>query len=179
MTATRPFILLDRDGTLNADPGYLNDPAALRLLPGVPAALARLAGAGFGLVVVTNQSGVGRGFITPDQLAAIHRRLAELLAEAGVTLDGIYACPHRPDESCPCRKPAPGLALAAARDHGFDPAHSIVIGDSPADVGLGHAIGARTILLSADPDAGSGWAHPPHLVRPDLATAAALLVPNP
>src|SRR5205823_10783092 len=111
-----PVVFLDRDGTLNWDPGYLNDPVAMRLLPGVGAAVARLNQAGLKAVLVTNQSGVGRGIISLEALGSIHQRLRELLAESGAWLDGIYACLHRPDEGCGCRQPASGLVAQARRE---------------------------------------------------------------
>lgn len=143
----RAFVLLDRDGTLNVERHYLRDPDLLELLPGVVAGLHLLRAAGFGLVVLTNQSGIARGYFTTADLDAVHARLGELLADAGLSLDGIYACPHGPDDGCTCRKPGVGLALAAAREHGFDPACGYVIGDKVADIALGRALGAAAVLV--------------------------------
>jgi histidinol-phosphate phosphatase family protein len=148
MTAAgRRALLLDRDGTLISDPGYLSDPEQVALLPNAAAALAALAQRGYLLVVVSNQSGVARGLITPQQAREVHRRFVAVLAQAGVTLDASYYCPHAPDAGCRCRKPQPGLLLDAAREHGIDLPHSIMIGDSARDVGAGRAVGAFTILL--------------------------------
>jgi D-glycero-D-manno-heptose 1,7-bisphosphate phosphatase len=147
----RPFILLDRDGTLNVERDYLSDPDQLELLPGVPAALRRLRDLGFGLVVVTNQSGIGRGYFTSGTVDLIHDRLRCLLAAEGASLDGIYVCPHGPDDGCDCRKPLPGMVRQAAADWGFDPKASIVIGDKDADIDLGRSVGARSILVR------TGW----------------------
>jgi heptosyltransferase-2 len=102
-------VFLDRDGTLNIDTGYLKSPDDLTVLPGVGAALARLKQAGARLIVVTNQSGLGRGYFTSKDLEAIHHKLRLVLAEDGVTLDGVYFCPHHPDDRCNCRKPARGM----------------------------------------------------------------------
>jgi len=143
----RRFVLLDRDGTLNVERHYLADPGRLELLPGVPEALRRLRGAGLGLVVLTNQSGVGRGYFDRAAVDRVHDRLHELLAEAGVALDGIYVCPHGPDDGCACRKPDVGLALAAAAEHDFDPAAAVVVGDKAADVHLGRNLGATAVLV--------------------------------
>jgi D-glycero-D-manno-heptose 1,7-bisphosphate phosphatase len=143
----RRFVLLDRDGTLNVERHYLADPDQLALLPGVVPALQQLRQLQLGLVVVTNQSGLARGYFTRADLDAIHSRLHLLLAEGGIHLDGIYICPHGPDEGCSCRKPAPGLALAAAAAWGFNPADCFVVGDRPADIELGRALGATTILV--------------------------------
>jgi histidinol-phosphate phosphatase family protein len=143
----RPFIFLDRDGTLIVERNYLSDPAQVELLPQVPEGLRALREMGYGLVVVTNQAGVGRGYYTLDAMHACNQRMRNLLAEHGLTLDGIYFCPHAPDAGCDCRKPLPGMALAAARDHAIELARSIVIGDKACDIDLGKAIGARTMLV--------------------------------
>ncbi len=105
--------LLDRDGTIIAERSYLSDPDQVELLPGTVEGLRRLQRMGCGLVVITNQSGIGRGYFTETQLARIHERMKALLAREQVRLDGIYICPHRPEEHCSCRKPEPGLVFAA------------------------------------------------------------------
>jgi heptosyltransferase-2 len=142
-----PVVYLDRDGTLNFDPGYLNQPEQLRLLPGAGQAVARLNRAGFNTVVLSNQSGLARGLITQDQLEAIHQRLRELLAEDGARLDGIFICPHHPDEGCACRKPAPGLVHRAQRELGVSPDNAIVIGDKASDVELARNVGALAVFV--------------------------------
>jgi len=147
----RGTVFLDRDGTLNEDPGYLNHPDAVRLLPGVGPAVARLNEAGYKTVVVTNQSGIGRGLIVPYALEAIHLRLRQLLAKHGAWLDGIYACTHHPDEGCECRKPAPGLINQARRELGLGTDRSFVIGDKVTDVELARNVGATSVfVLSGD-----------------------------
>jgi len=142
-----PVVYLDRDGTLNFDPGYLNQPEQLRLLPGAGQAVARLNRAGFKTVVLSNQSGLARGLITQDQLEAIHQRLRELLAEDGARLDGVFVCPHHPDEGCACRKPAPGLVHRAQRELGVSPDNAIVIGDKASDVELARNVGALAVFV--------------------------------
>ena len=141
------YVLLDRDGTVNVDRGYLNDPDELELIRGAGPALARLREQGFGLVIVSNQSGIGRGFLDDVDLGRIHARLAELLAMDGTALDGIYCCPHLPTDRCACRKPETALVDRAAADHGFDPAESFVVGDKACDIELGRRLGATTILV--------------------------------
>lgn len=143
----RRFVLIDRDGTLNVEKDYLSDPAKLELTTGAGAALARLQQNGYGLVVLTNQSGIARGYFSLAQLDAIHARLRSLLANSGIQLDGIYLCPHGPDEDCPCRKPRSGMVDQAVKDLGFDPRQAFMIGDKLADLQLGRAVGATTILV--------------------------------
>lgn len=174
MNSSRPFVLLDRDGTLNVEKNYLSDPDELALFPGTTCALKKLRALGYGLVVVTNQSGVGRGYFTAQTLERVHDRLRELLAADGASVDAIYICPHRPDEECDCRKPLPGMAEQAIAEFGFDPKRSIVIGDKSADIDLGRAIGATTILVR------TGWGADherdrtcePDVIVDDLAQAA-------
>jgi D-glycero-D-manno-heptose 1,7-bisphosphate phosphatase len=144
---SRRFVLLDRDGTINDELGYVLRREELRLIPGAADGLRELQDLGLGLVVVTNQSPIGRGMLTADGLEAIHDRLRELLAETGVTLDRIEICPHRPDEGCACRKPGTLMVERAAAALGFDPAESWIVGDHTADLLLGRNVGARTILV--------------------------------
>ena len=144
---SRRFVLLDRDGTINEEIGYVLSPAELRLIPGAAEAIRDLRALGLGVVVVTNQSPVGRGWITEAELAAIHDRLRELLQASGADVDAIEHCPHRPEEDCSCRKPQTGMVDRAVADLGFDPSEAFVVGDHAGDMALGRAIGARTILV--------------------------------
>jgi D-glycero-D-manno-heptose 1,7-bisphosphate phosphatase len=154
----RKAVFLDRDNTLIADPGYINSPDLVELLPGAASAVRRLNEAGFVVVVATNQSGVARGLITEAQLGEVHERLRELMLEQGARLDAIYACPYLagPEavvaEYCqvsPLRKPAPGMLLLAAEELGLDLTESWMIGDSARDAEAGRAAGCRTILVGA------------------------------
>jgi histidinol-phosphate phosphatase family protein len=149
--ATRRAVFLDRDGTLIADLGYPRDPAGVCLLPGAGEALARLRREGFLLILVSNQSGVGRGLIHPAELEAVHRRLEECLAAFDVRLTAAYYCLHAPEAACDCRKPAPGLLLRAAREHALELARCVLVGDKPSDVAAGQRAGCRTILLRSHP----------------------------
>jgi heptosyltransferase II len=144
-------VFLDRDGTLNYDPGYLSVAADLKLLAGVGPALARLKKAGAKLVVVTNQSGVGRGLITLKDLEAIHARLQGLLEQEDAALDAIYFCPHHPDDACRCRKPNVGMVDRAVSELQLDLRHSYLIGDHVRDIQLAHRVGAKAILLAPAP----------------------------
>jgi heptosyltransferase-2 len=143
-------VFLDRDGTLNYDPGYLKIAADLKLLAGVGPALARLKRAGAKLVVVTNQSGVGRGIFTLKDLEAIHARLEGLLEQEDVALDAIYFCPHHPDDGCRCRKPNVGMVERAASELHLDLRRSYLIGDHARDIQLAHRVGARAILITTE-----------------------------
>lgn len=145
----RPAVLMDRDGTLIEERHYLHDPEEVALVEGAGPALRSLAAKGYALVVVTNQSGVARGFFDVAQVMEVHRRLEELLRAEEVRLDGLYLCPHHPDHDgpCACRKPAPGMGEQAARELGLDLARSWVIGDKASDVDFGRALGARSVLV--------------------------------
>jgi len=143
----RRFVALDRDGTVIVERHYLSNPEQVELLSGAGAGLKRLRELGLGLVLLTNQSAISRGMFDHDRLGLIHERLAELLAAHGVRFDGIYYCPHRPDENCACRKPEPEMLRRAADELKFDPTLSFVIGDKPCDIDLGRASGATTVLV--------------------------------
>lgn len=141
------FILLDRDGTIVVHRKYLSHPDQLELIPGAGNALRRLQELGFGLLVITNQSGIGRGFFDLKILNKIHHRFEELLSKESVILDGIYFCPHLPEDNCLCRKPNILLVEKAIKKYNFDPKLSFVIGDNVGDIKLGKNIGATTILV--------------------------------
>lgn len=143
----RPFVLLDRDGTLIEERHYLRDVEAVRLLPNAVRGLRRFRELGLGLVVVTNQSGVARGYFDMKRVDEVHARVGELLAREGLHLDAIYVCPHLPDAGCACRKPMPGLGLQAAADLGIDLSRSFVVGDKPGDIAWGHRLGATPFLV--------------------------------
>lgn len=138
---------LDRDGTIIVDGGYLADPAGVQLLPGAVDALRLLRDRGFSLVVISNQSGLARGLIRPDQHDAVNRRFVEVLAEQAIALDAVYYCPHGPSDGCECRKPLPGMLFRAAREHEIDLARSFMIGDKASDVDAGRAAGCITGFL--------------------------------
>ncbi len=141
------YVLLDRDGTINVERHYLSDPEEFELLPGALEGLKRLHFAGLGLIVVSNQSAVGRGYFDQDRLEAIHQKMKELLKREGIMLSGVYFCPHQPDDHCECRKPEVGLGRRAAAELGFDLKQSFVIGDKETDIVFGKHLGARTLLV--------------------------------
>jgi D-glycero-D-manno-heptose 1,7-bisphosphate phosphatase len=171
----RRYVLLDRDGTLIAERHYLARVEEMELLPNTLAGLRQLTELGLGLVVVTNQAGIARGYFGWQEVNAIHQHLTRLCADSGVPLAGIYVCPHGPDDACACRKPEPGLALAAANELNFNPATAFMIGDKPCDVDLGKRIGATTFLVRT----GYGEQYAPesdadHIVADVLAAAAVI-----
>ncbi|GAB7080567.1 D-glycero-alpha-D-manno-heptose-1,7-bisphosphate 7-phosphatase [Megalodesulfovibrio paquesii] len=197
-----PAVFLDRDGVLIVDKHYLHAPDEVELLPGVAAGLRLLRDAGYELIVVSNQSGVGRGYFRCEDVDAVHRRLRELLAAEGVRLEHFYYCPHAPaaagEQGCDCRKPAPGLIHQAMRELGprlnQGPGHTpgqsrghsreltlegaCMIGDKRSDVALGQAVGIRTVLLTTGHGARElqrPGAEPDH-VAPDLEAAARWLL---
>jgi histidinol-phosphate phosphatase family protein len=142
-------VFLDRDGTLIHDrPGfYLRHPGQVRLYPHTAEALRRLRRAGFRLVIVSNQSGIGRGYLDHERLRVIHRRLLAELRRRGARVDGFYFCPHAPWENCRCRKPLPTLARRAVRELGLRLRGSWVVGDKKADADLARALGVRAVHL--------------------------------
>ena len=140
-------VFVDRDGTIIVEKNYLSDPTGVELLPGAAEGLARLAGLGYLLVVVSNQSGIGRGYFSAAQVEAVHIRLDELLAAGGVRIDRYYYCPHRPDEGCACRKPATGMIDDAVRDLDINLSHSFMIGDNLCDLQLGKNAGITPVLV--------------------------------
>lgn len=173
---SKRFVLIDRDGTINVEKHYLSDPDQLELYPGIGPALKRLQDAGFGLAVITNQSGVARGYFDLARLEQIHDRLRALLAAEGVTVDGIYICPHGPDDDCTCRKPLPGMVEQAVAEHGFDPAQAFMIGDKEVDVDLGHAVGAVSFLVRTGHGAKYVDGTKAEYVVDDLAAAVAIIL---
>jgi len=143
-------LFLDRDGTVIEECGYLKDPALVRFLPGAADALAALASQGWKIVIVSNQSGVGRGLITPDQMEAVQSRFLELMRCNGIPIAGSYVCTHTPDDHCECRKPSPYFLEQAAAEHKLDLSASWMIGDREADILSGINAGCRTIWLRND-----------------------------
>ncbi len=147
-------VFLDRDGTINEEIGYLDRPEKLKLIPGAAEAIRMINASGMKAVVVTNQSGIARGFFDEVVVGAVHARLREMLLAEGGFLDGIYFCPHHPTEgrgryllSCACRKPAPGMRLRAAAELNLDPIGSYMVGDTLKDIEAGEKVGARGVLV--------------------------------
>lgn len=169
------YVLLDRDGTLIRDTGYPHRAEDYELLPGVAPALARLAAAGFRLAIVTNQSGIGRGYFDWDAFERFHARLLADLAAAGVAIDATFVCPHAPDAGCGCRKPEPGLVWRARDVLGATLAESFVIGDTERDVELARRTGCRGAVRVGAATTRHGADRFAHEARDLPAAAAAIL----
>jgi D-glycero-D-manno-heptose 1,7-bisphosphate phosphatase len=147
--APKRLALIDRDGTIIVDKVYLRDPDGIEFAPGAIEGLRLLRNAGFALVLITNQSGIARGYFDAATLGRIHDRLKSMLAAEDLRLEAIYFCPHGPDDGCDCRKPAPGMVTKAMRDFGFRPEEVVVIGDSDADMGAAAAAGVKGVRVAA------------------------------
>jgi D,D-heptose 1,7-bisphosphate phosphatase len=147
-------VFFDRDGTLIVDHGYLSSPDQVEFVPNAVSVLQTLQQRNFLLVIVSNQSGLGRGVITKPQAEAVDERFRALLSENGITLAGAYYCPHAPDAGCDCRKPQPGLLRRAAEDLQINLAQSYMVGDKLSDYEAGEAVGCRSVLIAKQPRAG-------------------------
>lgn len=149
-----PAVFLDRDGTINEQMGYINHTCRFKMLPGAAEAIKKLNDAGIPVVVVSNQSGLARGYFPEELLTAVHDKMNKLLAETGAHVDGIYYCPHHPEAkekrfraACNCRKPKPGLVLQASEEMGLDPKRSYLVGDRWSDIKTAANCGATSILV--------------------------------
>ena len=173
----RRAILLDRDGTVCEEVGYVNHVDRVRLIPGSAEAIARANAAGFQTVVFTNQAGAARGYFPEALIGDVHDRMRELLEAEGARIDGIYYCAHEPEARCDCRKPRPGMLLRAAAEMGLDLGASYVVGDHGKDLDAGRAVGATPILVRTGYGAGQllwhapSWKHAPTHVADDLRGA--------
>jgi D-glycero-D-manno-heptose 1,7-bisphosphate phosphatase len=174
-------LFLDRDGTVIEECGYLNDPARVSLLPGAAEALAALGSEGWKLIVVSNQSGVGRGLIAPEQMEAVQWRFLDVMQLHGIPITASYLCEHTPDDHCQCRKPSPFFLEQAAIEHAIDLGASWMIGDREGDILCGRNAGCSTIWLRNEmfsvagdlPDfVANGWNEIYRKLRPEpLGTA--------
>ena len=175
LTTGRPAVLLDRDGTINEQMGYVNHLSRFHLLPGAARAIRGLNEAGLAVVVVTNQSGLARGYFPESLLEAVHAEMYRLLAQEGARLDGLYVCPHHPEAKeerfrldCDCRKPRTGLLERAAAELGLDLGRSYMVGDRWSDLRCGAAVGATTVLVLTGYGRGDAlYVGPGQTVQPD------------
>ena len=170
--ALRPAVFLDRDGTISEEVGYLNHVSRFRILPGVADAICRLNEAGLLVIVVTNQSGVGRGYFPESLVHTVHELMTQQLEAAGAHLDAVYYCPHTSVEGCDCRKPRPGMLDRAALEHSIDLHRSFVVGDRHGDIELARRAGACSILVRTGYGEGEYlWNAPKWRLQPDFVAA--------
>jgi len=174
----RAVVYLDRDGTINHDPGYLSEPDKVVLLNGAPEAIKALNNAGIKAIVISNQSAIGRGYFTEKELAAVNARISGLIEEGGGRLDGIYSCPHSPDEGCRCRKPAPGLIERASAEHELAGLPAYFVGDKVSDIELARVVGIKAVMVLTGYGRGEieKLATPPDFVARDLLHAVSWIV---
>lgn len=181
-TQLRRAVFLDRDGTIAEEMGYMNHLSRLRVFPFAAEAIRRLNDAGLPVIVVTNQSGVARGFFPEDLIHQVHARLSEELAAGGARIDAFYYCPHKGDDGCDCRKPRTGLLERAAREHNLQLAGSWVVSDRYADLEMAHTAGAGGILVMTGYGRGehawncTRWSHVPWRAAEDLTQAVELIL---
>jgi len=140
-------VFVDRDGTVCFDKHYLSDPNGIELIPTVAEGVKKMNEAKIPVILVTNQSGIGRGYFTERTLGGIHTRLKEILRESSAEVDDIFHCPHLPNSGCTCRKPEPGMLLQAKKKHGLDLSKSFVVGDRMMDVEMAHRVKATGVLV--------------------------------
>lgn len=172
----KPAVFLDRDGTINEQMGYINHTCRFKLLPGAADAIKRLNDAGIPVVVVSNQSGLARGYFPEELLTAVHEKMNTLLAENGAHVDAIYYCPHHPEAkeerfrvTCDCRKPKPGLVLQASEEMGLDPEQSYLVGDRWSDIKTAANCGATSVLVRTGYGRGDEqYIGPQQEIQPDL-----------
>jgi len=171
-------VFLDRDGTINIDHGYLHKPEELVLITGAAEAIRRLNELGVKVIIITNQSGVGRGYFKEQDVRKVNTRLEALLSLEGAHIDGIYYCIHTPDDDCSCRKPNGELGVRAAGEHGVDLSRSFVVGDKASDVELAWGLGARGVLVMTGLGADElvKMARKPDHVAPDLREAVGWII---
>jgi D-glycero-D-manno-heptose 1,7-bisphosphate phosphatase len=183
--ALRPAVFLDRDGTIAEEVGYLNHASRFRMFPFVAAAVRRLNEADLPVVVVTNQSGVGRGYFPESLVRTVNELMTQQLAAAQAHLEAVYYCPHTSVDCCECRKPKPGMLERAAREHSLDLRRSFIIGDRYGDIELARNARARSILVRTGYGEGelmwhsSKWSVQPDFIAEDLSEAADWILRQP
>ncbi len=171
-------VFLDRDGTIARYVHHCQSPEDFELLPSVPEAIRLLNGNRFQVVVITNQSGIARGYFTKGTLDQIHDKMEQELAQGNAQADAIYYYPHHPDEDCECRKPKTALFLKAAKELKIDLGLSYVIGDIQMDIDAGKALGCKTVLVTTGPQAGNNVNGTPDYTANSLLEAAQWIIGN-
>jgi D-glycero-D-manno-heptose 1,7-bisphosphate phosphatase len=168
----RKAVFIDRDGTLMLDTGYCHEPEKVRLIEGAAEGLRLLHDAGFFLVIVTNQSGLARGYFSEKELVAVNLRLRDELRAHGADFGAVFYCPHHPDDGCDCRKPRPGLILRAALEYSLELESSFTVGDQESDILAGKSAGTRTVMIS---DVGVSQSSADFIAK-DLVEAAGIIL---
>jgi len=172
-------VFLDRDGTIARDVSYCSSVEDFEIFSDVPRAISLLNGRGFKVIVVTNQSGIARGYFTRETLEQIHGKMVAELAAQNARVDGIYYCPHHPDENCQCRKPGNKMFRQASREHNINIAASYVIGDRDMDLRAGQSLGCKTVLVTTGPnDVVVQDSHLAHFTADSLLEAAQWILEN-
>jgi D-glycero-D-manno-heptose 1,7-bisphosphate phosphatase len=177
-SASNRAVFLDRDGTIMEDSNYVGDVERVLVIPGAAAALHQLQEAGYKLFIITNQSGVGRGYFSREAVELIHARLDDYFGGSGVRFDRYYVCPHHPEDNCDCRKPKPKFLLDAGREYGLDLSRCFMVGDRASDIQAGVNAGVPTILVLTGvgrETLAKGEAKPDHVAE-DIGTAAAWIL---
>jgi histidinol-phosphate phosphatase family protein len=169
-------VFLDRDGTIARDVPYCSNPEDFDLIPTVPEAIRLLNKSDFKVVVVTNQSGIARGYFTEETLARIHQKMEAELRKQNARVDAVYFCPHHPDDGCECRKPKTTLFQKAAKELDIDLSRSSVAGDMPLDIAAGKDLGCKTVLVTTGTQGGNGIINPPDCIAENLFTVAERIV---
>ena len=170
-------VFLDRDGTISEEVGYLNHVSRFHMFPFASAAIRKLNQGGLLVFVITNKSGVARGYYPESLVHTVHDLMTQQLIQAGAHLDGIYYCPHTSGDACMCRKPGPGMLHQGSAEHGVDLTRSFVVGDRHSDVELAHSVGARSIMVRTGYGEGEilwhagKWRLKPDVIAADLTAA--------
>jgi len=172
----RRAVFLDRDGTIARDVHYCRRPEDFEILPAVPEAIRLLNEHDFEVIVITNQSGIARGYFNEETLARIHQKMKDELAEQGAHVDAVYYCHHHPDEGCECRKPKTALFHKAAKEHDIDLPSSYVVGDMQMDIDAGKALKCKTVLVTTGPKGGSDVTDPPDCTTSSLLKAVQWII---
>jgi D-glycero-D-manno-heptose 1,7-bisphosphate phosphatase len=180
----RRAVFLDRDGTIGEELGYVNHIDRFQIFPFAAESIRKLNEAEIPVIVVTNQSGIARNIFPESLVHEVHKKMVAELAKGGAWIDAIYFCPHKTEDACECRKPNPGLLLRAEREHALDLASSWVVGDRYGDLEMGHAAGARGILVMSGYGRGeyelhrSTWPRQPDALAENLSDAVRLILQN-
>jgi histidinol-phosphate phosphatase family protein len=180
---TRRAVFLDRDGTINEEVNYLSDISQVKILPKSAEAIKLLNEHGFIIIIITNQSGVARGYFSEKTLKEIHNHLKSELQKDGAAVDAIYFCPHHPDDGCGCRKPTLGLIKKAVEDWNINLTSSFMVGDKLVDVETGKRAGCQTVLVLTGygekeaKEMEKSDTHPDHIAK-DLYQAALWIIKN-